>query len=112
MPSDRRNSAVNPVKLRLAVRCCAGAIVLACAAPSVHALPADGEIVAGQAEITQSDGALTVDQTTSRLAIDWTSFSIGTGESVTFRQPTAQSIALNRVLGQDPSAILASDFAR
>src|SRR5688572_9361805 len=105
MPSVRRNFAAGPARERLAIRCCVAAI-LASATPSARALPVGGEVVAGQGEITQSAGALVVDQTTSRLAIDWTSFGIKGGESVTFRQPSAQSIALNRVLGQDPSAIL------
>lgn len=70
------------------------------------ALPTGGTTVAGNGQISESGGVLTVQQSSSRLAIDWQSFSIGAGQSVIFRQPSAQSIALNRVLGQDPSLIL------
>ncbi|MDP1171969.1 filamentous hemagglutinin N-terminal domain-containing protein, partial [Klebsiella pneumoniae] len=41
----------------------------------------------------------------SRAAIDWTSFDIGRNASVVFRQPDANSVALNRVTGGAPSQI-------
>ena len=58
------------------------------------------------AAISQSGTAVTIDQSSSRLAIDWQRFDIGADESVTFIQPSSQAIALNRILGQDPSTIL------
>jgi filamentous hemagglutinin family protein len=42
------------------------------------------------------------------VAINWQSFGIGTGEGVRFVQPNGNSVALNRVLGPDPSSILGS----
>jgi len=48
---------------------------------------------------------MTVTQTTSKLAADWQSFSIGAGNSVNFVQPSASAVALNRVLGSDVSVI-------
>jgi filamentous hemagglutinin family protein len=74
----------------------------------VGALPVGGTTTTGTGKISQSAGVLTVEQSSARLAIDWQSFSIGSSESVIFKQPSAQSIALNRVLGQDPSVILGS----
>src|SRR6185436_7656013 len=50
--------------------------------------------------------AVTIDQSSARLAINWLSFDIASHESVTFNQPSSQAIALNRILGQDPSTIL------
>ena len=47
-------------------------------------------------------------QTTQNLAINWQSFSIGRSEAVRFIQPNSSSIALNRVLGQNPTSILGS----
>ncbi len=76
------------------------------AAGFAHATPSGGEISAGAGSISEAAGALTIDQSSTKLAIDWRSFSIGAGESVTFNQPSAQSIALNRILGTDPSVIL------
>src|SRR4029434_7593397 len=38
--------------------------------------------------------------------INWRGFSIGVGEITRFQQQSASSAVLNRVVGQDPSAIL------
>ena len=98
-------STPRPVVLRTAIVIAVGMTM--CAKWSLpDALPTGGTTVAGNGQISESGGILTVQQSSSRLAIDWQSFSIGAGQSVIFRQPSAQSIALNRVLGQDPSLIL------
>jgi filamentous hemagglutinin family protein len=65
-------------------------------------------VSAGSATINQSGSAVTIDQTSARVAISWQSFNIGAGESETFNQPSTQAIALNRILGQDPSLIQGS----
>ncbi len=49
-----------------------------------------------------------VQQTSARLIADWQSFSIGQGGSVRFVQPSSDAVALNRVLGNDPSRIFGS----
>ncbi len=51
---------------------------------------------------------MTITQVTPKMAIDWQSFSIGQGKSVTFVQPTAGAVALNRVTGTDVSVIQGS----
>ncbi len=71
-----------------------------------HAAPSGGEVTAGSGAITQAGSAVTIDQSSARLAINWQSFDIASHESVTFNQPSSQAIALNRILGQDPSTIL------
>lgn len=68
--------------------------------------PTGGQVAAGS--ITISDGGagtLNVLQQSERGIINWRSFSIGAGETVNFIQPSARSVTLNRVLGNDPSAI-------
>jgi filamentous hemagglutinin family protein len=68
--------------------------------------PAGGEVTSGAATISgEGTTAVTVTQTTAATAINWTGFSINTGESVTFVQPSSSSIAVNRVTGTDASAI-------
>ena len=84
------------------------AILLLTNASFVHAAPSGGEVTAGSGAISQAGNAVTIDQSSSRLAINWQSFNIGSDESVTFNQPSSQAIALNRILGQDPSTILGS----
>ncbi|WP_129778587.1 two-partner secretion domain-containing protein [Peristeroidobacter soli] len=85
--------------LALACKC-----VLAQAAPPV--LPAGGAIVQGQGSIAISGDTLTVNQSSQRMIADWQSFSIGSDNTVRFAQPSADAVALNRVVGGDPSRIL------
>ena len=62
--------------------------------------------MAGSGSINQpSTGVMQIQQNTDRMIADWNSFDIGSSESVTFLQPTANSIALNRVTGNNPSQI-------
>ena len=70
------------------------------------ATPTGGAVSAGQASIVQTPGRMTITQTTPQVAIQWQSFGIAAGQSVQFVQPGRQAIALNRVTGADPSAIL------
>ena len=68
-------------------------------------LPTGGNVVAGAGSISQNGSAMTINQQTGKMAVDWQSFSIGKGSSVTFKQPGRDSVALNRVLGPDVSVI-------
>jgi len=78
------------------------------APPATNALPTGGQIVAGQGAIAQSGNALTVTQNTQKLITNWQSFDIGKNASVSFNQPNASSVALNRITGQNPSQIFGS----
>lgn len=85
-----------------------GAAVLAAglivSAPVLGA-PAGGVVTSGAGSIGQNGATTTITQTTPRLAIDWSRFSIQPGESVNFVQPGAGAIALNRVTGSESSSI-------
>src|SRR5579863_6921170 len=74
------------------------AAVLAVAGEAA-ALPAGQNISAGNGSATFnfSTNALTVNQSSSRVVIDWASFNIASGETVDFVQPSNTAIALNRV---------------
>ena len=73
----------------------------------VVALPSDGNVVGGHAIIQQvNPHQLDIQQTTDKAILNWNSFSIAGNESVHFMQPSVSSIALNRVIGTDPSVIL------
>jgi filamentous hemagglutinin family protein len=74
-------------------------------ADAAEVLPTGGSVTAGSATISTSGSAMTINQTTAKMAADWQSFSIGQGNTVTFNQPSASSVALNRVLGADVSVI-------
>ena len=75
---------------------------------TVYALPAGGVVAAGGASISNGAGSTTITQTTQNAAINWQSFNIGQPEAVRFVQPNSNSVALNRVMGSDPSSILGS----
>ncbi len=82
-----------------------GGIPGAASTIAADTLPTGGTVVAGQASIAQSGDTQTITQTSQNAAIDWQSFSIGSGGKVVFQQPNASAIALNRVIGGDASKI-------
>ncbi|MBI2989004.1 MAG: filamentous hemagglutinin N-terminal domain-containing protein, partial [Deltaproteobacteria bacterium] len=72
----------------------------------VRALPIDGKVVGGSANITQPNSTtLNINQATNKAIINWQGFSINVNELVKFNQPGAASSVLNRVTGVDPSSI-------
>ena len=75
---------------------------------TVYAAPVGGVVAAGSASIASAAGTTTITQTTQNTVINWQSFNIGATEGVLFLQPNVNSVALNRVLGGDPSSILGS----
>ncbi|HSM10532.1 MAG TPA: filamentous hemagglutinin N-terminal domain-containing protein, partial [Lysobacter sp.] len=84
------------------------ASLLLAIASGAHAEPAGGVVTNGTANIATTGVNTTITQTTSNVAINWQSFSIGAGETVQFVQPDSNSVALNRVIGSDPSVIQGS----
>ena len=73
---------------------------------NAYALPVGGSVSAGAANIGSGTGSMTITQSTQNTAINWQSFNIGQNEAVHFVQPNSSSVALNRVMGSDPSSIL------
>ncbi|MBN1587419.1 MAG: filamentous hemagglutinin N-terminal domain-containing protein [Candidatus Omnitrophica bacterium] len=68
-------------------------------------LPELKEVASGQAQFDIQGKAMQVNQATDKMIADYHSFSIAGDEAVRFAQPSASSVALNRVVGADPSAI-------
>src|SRR5262249_9074232 len=73
--------------------------LLALGSTSAHAEPRGGNVVGGTATVSGTGGNVTVDQSSNRAIINWTTFNIGRGETTTFNQPTSSSVVLNRVTG-------------
>ena len=72
----------------------------------LQANPTGGNVAAGSAAIAgQGTSTVTVNQASNVAIINWQTFSIGGGELTQFIQPSAQSAALNRVLGGQTSII-------
>ena len=74
-------------------------------AQAPDARPQGGQVVAGQASISQSATRTQVNQATNRAVIEWRGFDIGASHQVDIRQPGAGSWSLQRVTGGDPSSI-------
>lgn len=81
-------------------------LLLAPAAFAQQHLPNQGLITDGSGSIKQGPTALTIDQTSDSLSIDWNSYSIGADHQVIYNQPSSSSTALNRVTGGQASSIL------
>lgn len=76
---------------------------------ALHALPTSPTVTAGAATVaTPSSNSMVITQSTQNAVLNWQTFNVGAAESVRFVQPNSQSVALNRVLGSDPSRILGS----
>src|SRR5438270_160403 len=72
-------------------------------APST--LPTGGTVTAGSANISTSGSNMQITQGSSSAILNWQTFSIGSNAAVNFSQPSSSAIALNRVLGNNPSEI-------
>jgi len=110
-PSETMTRAIHPGSLRplpsrLLAALLASTALVGCQAALAQSLPTGGSVAAGSAAIgTAANGALTVVQSSSSAVLNWQSFSVGQGNSVTFSQPSSTSAILNRVTGSTPSTI-------
>ena len=68
-------------------------------------LPTGGQVGAGAANISTNGSKMQIDQSSNKVILNWQSFSIGSSAWVNFSQPGASAVALNRVVGNDPSQI-------
>ncbi|MBI1889069.1 MAG: filamentous hemagglutinin N-terminal domain-containing protein [Burkholderiales bacterium] len=67
--------------------------------------PTGAQVVSGNASFSQQGNVLTVTNSNGTI-INWQNFSIGANEITRFIQQSSNSSVLNRITGQDPSAIL------
>ena len=91
---------------RTPLACCLAAL-LGGAPVAGYAAPQGGQVTGGEGSIDYGQ-TTTVTQDTSRLAIDWQQFNVAADETVRFIQPSSSSVALNRILDQNPSEIFGS----
>ncbi|MCX7099542.1 MAG: MBG domain-containing protein [Methylococcales bacterium] len=70
------------------------------------ALPTGNQLVEGVVTVTKpSTVQMQINQNSQRAIVNWQSFSIAGQESVNIQQPNTNAALLNRVVGQDASAI-------
>jgi filamentous hemagglutinin family protein len=83
--------------------------VLAIISPNAYAAnAADATRVGGAGTVTTVGNTTTINQTSQRLALDWTQLSTTANEALIFNQPNAQAIALNRITGITSSSFMGS----
>jgi filamentous hemagglutinin family protein len=95
---------------RLALKTISVCIAL-CFGVAATAGPVGGVVAAGTASINTGATNTTINQSSQNAVINWQSFNIAAGQTVQFVQPNSTSVALNRVLGSDPTAIFGSLLA-
>jgi len=86
-------------KISLVVSALLGTTTLSFAAPS------GGVVTSGSANISQVGNTTNIIQNTGNVTINWDKFNIASDEIVNFKQPDVNSIALNRVVGNEKSII-------
>jgi filamentous hemagglutinin family protein len=91
--------------LLLATTAITGSSIIAATAAMASG-PSGGTVVIGSATITNPSATqTTITQTSKKALINWNSFSISQGSTVTFNQPNSKSLTVNRVTGPNASAI-------
>lgn len=73
---------------------------------AANALPTGGQLVAGQAVISQLSNQMLVSQGSDKAIINWNTFNIGSAAAVNFQMPASTSAVLNRVITNNPSSLL------
>ena len=76
------------------------------AAMAAHAGPGGGKVVSGSGQISSSGTTTTITQYSQDLSLTWSNFNIAPQETVNFLQPSASSLAINRILGSNGTQIL------
>jgi filamentous hemagglutinin family protein len=71
-----------------------------------NANPTGGTVTQGSATFNSSGSHFTINQSSPSTFINWQSFNIGPGETTTFNQPSANSVAWNQINDANPSQIL------
>jgi filamentous hemagglutinin family protein len=76
----------------------------------VLAAPQGGQVLSGEAGISQASvggqPVTTITQSSNKATLSWQSFNIANGETVRFVQPSASSVAVNRISDPNGSKIL------
>ena len=71
-----------------------------------NANPTGGTVTHGSATFNSSGSQFTINQGSANAVINWQSFNIAPGQTTTFNQPSANSVAWNQINDANPSQIL------
>ena len=79
------------------------------AGPAATALPTGASVNSGNVAISSTSSSsaatMTITQASDKASVNWQSFNIGSAARVNVQQNSANSVLLNRVVGNDPSQI-------
>ncbi len=103
--AKKSSAKITPIASVFLAMIFAAPLQIACAQNNARALPTGGNVVAGNATITQSNLQMNINQTSQRAIVNWDSFNVGKDATVTFNQPNASAVILNRVTGASASVI-------
>ena len=92
--------------LRCRPRVLRAALLVVLTSTHAFAAPTGGMIVSGSGGIATVGGTTTVNQSTQRLSLNWSTFNVGAAETVRFKQPSASALAINRIADVNGSRIL------
>ena len=73
--------------------------------PAPGQLPTGGQVVAGQATISQNNAQMNVQQSSANAVVNWQTFNVGSQAQINFQQPSSSAAILNRVQDPNPSQI-------
>ena len=111
-PVKRKPQAVKNNVIRMAFKVAkkllppvAAASILLSSVTGAYANPTGGQVVSGAGSIAQNGNTTNITQTTNKMSINWQNFNIAANEKVNFQQPGANSVALNRFIGNNASSI-------
>ena len=76
-----------------------------CGTTSTFLTPVPGSVAAPKVTAVQSGNTLTINQLDNQAILNWATFNVGANGKVTFNQPSATSVALNRIFQATPSTI-------
>jgi filamentous hemagglutinin family protein len=82
------------------------AAALTLTAAVAQAGPSGGQVISGNGQISSSGNTTTITQSSQNLTMSWQAFNIAPKETVDFVQPSASSVAVNRIDSSTGSQIL------
>jgi len=86
----------------------AGSMLMSIVTPAYAELPVPSAVWASMGGATREviGNNMNIKQETDKVILNWETFNVSKESSVNFKQPSASSIALNKIGGENPSQIL------
>ena len=73
---------------------------------AANTLPTGATVAQGKVSVSQTANTMTITQSSDKAVVNFQSFNVGSNAKVNIIQPSANSVQLDRVTGNDPSKIM------